>query len=248
MFEELNSYINRVMSEYGISLITYRELSFLDGVKELLKSTGVKGIFLGTRRTDPHGGDLDVFSPSSKGWPQFMRINCILDFTYCQVWRFIKSCSLDYCTLYDQGYTSIGKTTDSFPNGALSRREGGFRAAAALLDGSFERTARSKVPTVEVKRTAVLFIISEALGGVGECVSHFFSLFASSHFEIVEVKVIKPAAIPGAVLDVRKALDRFSLVLLVPHRAGSSSSPNTSLHNSVASLASKVTHLSPHHH
>ena len=35
------------------------------------------------------------------------------------MWQFLRNFNLDYCPLYDDGYTSLGKTTDTHPNPAL---------------------------------------------------------------------------------------------------------------------------------
>jgi FAD synthetase len=46
----------------------------------------MKAIFLGTRRTDPHSEFLTPFSPTDKDWPQFMRVNPVLDWHYVEIW------------------------------------------------------------------------------------------------------------------------------------------------------------------
>lgn len=52
-----------------------------------------------------------------------------------------------YCTLYDQGYTSLGSTFNTFPNPLLKRQDGSYREASELTDGSSERAGRgSKKP------------------------------------------------------------------------------------------------------
>ncbi|KAF7167848.1 hypothetical protein CNMCM5623_001011 [Aspergillus felis] len=79
----------------------------------------IKAIFVGTRRTDPHGADLTHFDPTDHGWPEFMRIHPVIDWHYAEIWAFIRHLGLKYCSLYDQGYTSLGGTTDTHPNPKL---------------------------------------------------------------------------------------------------------------------------------
>ena len=46
----------------------------------------VKAIFMGTRRTDPHCEFLTHFNPTDKDWPQFMRVNPVIDWHYVEIW------------------------------------------------------------------------------------------------------------------------------------------------------------------
>ena len=52
----------------------------------LAQFPSVKAIFVGTRRTDPHGGDLTHFDMTDHGWPGFMRIHPVIDWHYVDIW------------------------------------------------------------------------------------------------------------------------------------------------------------------
>ncbi|KAB8223317.1 hypothetical protein BDV33DRAFT_167366 [Aspergillus novoparasiticus] len=79
----------------------------------------VKAIFVGTRRTDPHGAKLTHFDRTDSGWPDFVRVHPVIDWHYAEIWAFIRQLGLEYCPLYDQGYTSLGGQTDTHPNPKL---------------------------------------------------------------------------------------------------------------------------------
>lgn len=46
----------------------------------------VEAIFVGTRRTDPHGGRLGSFQRTDGGWPGFMRVHPVIGWRYGEVW------------------------------------------------------------------------------------------------------------------------------------------------------------------
>ncbi|KAL5718148.1 FAD synthase [Ranunculus cassubicifolius] len=64
-------------------------LDFKSGLETLLKEKPTKAISLGTRIGDPNAVGQEQFSPSSPGWPPFMRVNPIFDWSYRDVWAFL---------------------------------------------------------------------------------------------------------------------------------------------------------------
>jgi FAD synthetase len=135
----------------------------------------VKAMFIGTRRTDPHGANLKPRDPTDEGWPQVERVQPILDWSYKEVWSFLRCpvfavtedkieqtsegirwgepYGIPYCKLYDEGYTSLGSTFNTFPNPVLDTRKGEpvnqddktnkrWQPAYMLEDGSLERAGR----------------------------------------------------------------------------------------------------------
>ncbi|GMY14811.1 FAD synthase [Fagus crenata] len=147
-FPDINSFTYDIASTYGVQMDIIR-LDFKSGLEGLLKTKPIRAIFLGVRIGDPTAVGQEQFCPSSPGWPSFMRVNPILDWSYRDVWAFILTCKVQYCRLYDQGYTSIGSIYDTVPNALLcisdsSSSKDTFRPAYMLSDGRLERAGRAK--------------------------------------------------------------------------------------------------------
>ncbi|KAG1101028.1 hypothetical protein G6F42_017567 [Rhizopus arrhizus] len=62
---------------------------YIDG-----SSRPTKAIFVGIRRTDPY---------ADEGWPDFMRVQPIIDWSYKNIWDFLLELKIPYCSLYDEG-------------------------------------------------------------------------------------------------------------------------------------------------
>ena len=108
----------------------------------------IRAIMVGTRRSDPHGGALGAFEPTDRGWPAFMRVHPVLEWHYAEVWAFLRHLRVEYCGLYDEGYTSLGGTNDTRPNPRLRVEEEGeggrvwYRPAYELEADEEERLGR----------------------------------------------------------------------------------------------------------
>ncbi|XP_020276685.1 probable FAD synthase isoform X1 [Asparagus officinalis] len=101
-FPEINSFTYETASNYDLQLEII-SLDFKSGLETLMNEKPIKAIFLGTRIGDPNAVGQEQFSPSSLGWPPFMRVNPILDWSYRDVWAFLLTCKVQYCSLYDKG-------------------------------------------------------------------------------------------------------------------------------------------------
>eukprot|EP00004_Rigifila_ramosa_P028825 TRINITY_DN9922_c0_g1_i1.p1 TRINITY_DN9922_c0_g1~~TRINITY_DN9922_c0_g1_i1.p1 ORF type:complete len:126 (+),score=19.66 TRINITY_DN9922_c0_g1_i1:163-540(+) len=121
----------------------------------MIDQGSLKGIFLGTRRTDPYCHNLSHFSPTDHDWPVCMRINPIIDWGYSDIWEFLLALEVPYCSLYDAGYTSIGAITETVPNPALRHPENAevFLPAYMLKNGELEREGRIKKKPTSVHHT-----------------------------------------------------------------------------------------------
>ncbi|KAK3043054.1 hypothetical protein RJ639_002622 [Escallonia herrerae] len=128
VFPEINSFTYETASNYGLQMDIIR-LDFKSGLEALLRAKPIRAIFLGVRIGDPTAVGQEQFSPSSPGWPPFMRVNPVLDWSY--------------------SYTSIGSIYDTLPNALLciddsTNSKEKFRPAYLLQDGRLERAGRAK--------------------------------------------------------------------------------------------------------
>jgi FAD synthetase len=116
---------------------------------------------------------LQAMQQTDPGWPPFMRVHPILDWSYADVWAFLRCTEafgedgVPYCSLYDYGcvasrqsrsrsrlrsasrrYTSLGSTHNTFPNPKLrSLKEAStWMPAWALEDEGAERAGREQRP------------------------------------------------------------------------------------------------------
>ncbi|KAL9108446.1 MAG: hypothetical protein Q9227_006780 [Pyrenula ochraceoflavens] len=127
----------------------------------------IKAIFVGTRRTDPHGGKLTHFDPTDRGWPSFMRVHPVVDWKLAEIWMFLRASGVleegvtavrgergggkdtgsyagGYCGLYDEGYTSLGGRGDTKRNPLLKieGEEEKYKPAYELGEDGGERLGR----------------------------------------------------------------------------------------------------------
>lgn len=162
-FPAVEEFVQSSARVYHLSIVKYTT----DPPRSTLRSSfeeylnlnpGIKAIFVGTRRTDPHGAKLTHFDRTDSGWPDFVRIHPIIDWHYAEIWTFIRHLGFEYCPLYDQGYTSLGGTTDTDPNPKLridsvlqqnkeesmqKRRAEQYRPAYELTEDFEERLGRN---------------------------------------------------------------------------------------------------------
>eukprot|EP00438_Fugacium_kawagutii_P023025 Skav229902 [mRNA] locus=scaffold2151:426328:503153:- [translate_table: standard] len=142
-FVKVQRFVTWAVRSLDLEMIILQNQSFRDGMESLV-ADNVKAVVMGQRSEDPWMTGVDAFTPSTDGWPAFMRINPIVKWSYHHVWIFLRQFGFPYCELYDQGYTSLGGVADTLPNPALKRPDGSYAPAFELQDGSLERDGRSK--------------------------------------------------------------------------------------------------------
>ncbi|GBG34885.1 FAD synthase [Hondaea fermentalgiana] len=140
-FPEMHAFVDQIKEKYGITVDIYPS-SYKEGLA-MMEAAGFKAVLMGQRRTDPYAADLSHFTHCSPGWPDIVRINPILNWTYRTIWAFLRGCELEYCKLYDQGYTSLGSIHTTKKNPKLHDGNSS-RPAYELDDGDkFERVSRA---------------------------------------------------------------------------------------------------------
>lgn len=145
-FAEVDDFVESSSADYHLDIARFT-LPMKKGLEVFkTENPGIRAIFVGTRRTDPHGEKLKHFDPTDAGWPDFMRIHPVIDWHYTEIWAFTRHLDIPYCSLYDQGYTSLGGRGDTLPNPKLKKQgnDKEFRPAYELVEDDEERLGRFK--------------------------------------------------------------------------------------------------------
>ncbi|KAM9939228.1 hypothetical protein OXX80_001295 [Metschnikowia pulcherrima] len=145
-FPELAEFITSSSSNYSLNLITIQS-QMKQGFEQYLSQINpkTKAIVVGIRYADPYGSSLSYEQETDHNWPKFLRIHPILHWHYCDIWDFIIACNLQYCVLYDQGYTSLGGVETTIPN--IFLKNGDTHLPAYMLEefaDERERVGRTK--------------------------------------------------------------------------------------------------------
>ncbi|POW08927.1 hypothetical protein PSHT_01795 [Puccinia striiformis] len=142
-FTEVDEFVNDCEEIYNIDLMTMNN-DLKNGLSVFLaERPSIQAILIGTRATDPNGGSLTDFDPTDSDWPSIIRVHPILDWDYSDVWEFLQQLEVDWCKLYNSGYTSLGSSFNTFKNPFLKTEDdGGWKAAWELGDGRNERAGR----------------------------------------------------------------------------------------------------------
>lgn len=85
-FAEVDDFVDACVRAYALDLHRYAlpmRSAFATYLREHPK---IKAVFVGTRRTDPHGEFLGHFDRTDHGWPDFMRVQPVIDWHYQEVW------------------------------------------------------------------------------------------------------------------------------------------------------------------
>lgn len=148
-FPEVAAFLKDTAERFDLEVVSYADMGFAQGIAACIAEHGSTAFTLGTRVGDPNAAGQQLFEPSSDWMPPFMRVNPVIYWSYADVWEFLRRFELPTCSLYEHGYTSLGKQTDTHPNPALLRPDGSYAPAWELKDGSLERAGRSssKPPT-----------------------------------------------------------------------------------------------------
>ncbi|EGV62678.1 3'-phosphoadenosine 5'-phosphosulfate sulfotransferase [Yamadazyma tenuis] len=146
-FEEVSQFISTSTKHYNLNPISIKS-SLKDGFEQYLNGhPDIKAIIVGIRHSDPYGSSLSYEQETDHQWPKFIRVHPILHWNYVDIWDFIIGCNLDYCVLYDRGYTSLGGVKTTVPNPVLVHGGESAPAYAMTEDADDrERLGRNKAP------------------------------------------------------------------------------------------------------
>lgn len=141
---QVEAFVESASRYYNMEMIR-KEFPMQSALAALLEERpNLKAGLIGVRKGDPGSKNLQPFAPTDPDWPPLMRVSPILDWTYSQVWSFLLKHNIPYCSLYDQGYTSIGSKSTTTRNPLLKdpANPSSYLPAHTLTDKSTEREGR----------------------------------------------------------------------------------------------------------
>lgn len=131
-FKTLELFVQDLTNRYNLQLYENIDTSKSDNTNTKRKSMKdefvhylqlyprTKAIIIGVRHTDPYAQDLESIQWTDSNWPQFIRLQPILHWKLTNIWSFLLFSGEPICSLYQQGFTSIGGIHNSVPNPKLS--------------------------------------------------------------------------------------------------------------------------------
>lgn len=146
-FDTVTEFIEQSVQRYGLDLIRI-EGRIKDALFQLKDShPDIQCVIMGTRSTDPFASTLSAFSPTDPTWPEYMRCNPVLDYSYKDIWMYLKQFSVPYCSMYDEGFTSLGDKERTVQNINLRYQNNDtglieYKPAYLLDDENSERHGR----------------------------------------------------------------------------------------------------------